>query len=387
MQRDESDFYDNLPVLNDFADAVRLENFRPLPESWVVGFSDVVASTQAVAQGRYKTVNMVGAGVVAAVSNALGRRLFPFVFGGDGASFAVSAADAPAAAKALAAMAAFSHAEFEIDLRAAMLSVGEIRAAGRDLRVARFGASPHCAYAMFAGGGLAWFEAKVKRGAYALPPAPPGARPDLSGLSCRWSVAPARHGVILSVIVAPRGDDPRFSALLDDIVRMALSAADGGRPITVESLGIAGPGEAVRLEATAAQASAGSRWRSLITAVKGYLMASVFHRFMLRAGSFDMATYVRDVVANADFRKFDDGLRMTLDCSEEFAEALEARLAAAEDFADYGTFRQAGAQVTCFVPSYGDRGHLHFVDGANGGYTMAATALKARRLLKATAAA
>ena len=100
-----------------------------------------------------------------------------------------------------------------------------------------------------------------------------------------------------------------------------------------------------------------------------------------------MATYVRDVCANADFRKFDDGLRMTLDCSEQFADALEARLAAAEDFADYGTFRQAGAQVTCFVPSYGDRGHLHFVDGANGGYTMAATALKARRLLKATAAA
>src|SRR5208283_2794182 len=113
MQRDESDFYDNLPVLNDFADAVRLENFRPLPDSWVVGFSDVVASTQAVAEGRYKTVNMVGAGVIAAVSNALKRRTFPFVFGGDGASFAVSAADADAAARALAAMAFFSRAEFQ----------------------------------------------------------------------------------------------------------------------------------------------------------------------------------------------------------------------------------------------------------------------------------
>ena len=33
---------------------------------------------------------MVGAGVIAAVANALDRRPFPFVFGGDGASFAVS---------------------------------------------------------------------------------------------------------------------------------------------------------------------------------------------------------------------------------------------------------------------------------------------------------
>ena len=74
---------------------------------------------------------------------------------------------------------------------------------------------------------------------------------------------------------------------------------------------------------------------------------------------------------------------MTLDCSEAFADALEAKLAAAADYADYGTFRQSGAQVTCFAPSYSDRGHLHFVDGAGGGYAMAASAMKARRLLKA----
>jgi len=385
MISDPSDFYTSLRVLGDFAEAVRAENYAPLPDGWVVGFSDVVASTEAVAKGRYKAVNMVGAGVTAAVSNALGRRPFPFVFGGDGASFAVSSADAPAAAQALAAMTAFSDAEFEIDLRVGMLPVAEIRAAGRDVRVARFGASPHAAYAMFAGGGMAWLESEVKRGQYALPPAPPGVRPDLSGLSCRWKVAPARHGVILSVIVAPRGGDPRFAALLDDVVRMTASAADCGRPITVESLSLAGTGEAMSLEASASKASGMSRLRARLTALKGYLTAALFHRFMLKAGSFDMAAYVDDLVANADFRKFDDGLRMTLDCSAVFADALEVRLAAAQEFADYGAFRQAGAQLTCFVPSHGGRGHLHFVDGAGGGYTMAAVALKARRHLKATA--
>ena len=109
-----SDFYDSLPVFDDFAEAVRAENYRPLPDDWVVGFSDVVGSTKAVAQGRYKAVNMVGAGVIAAVANALDRRPFPFVFGGDGASFAVSGADAPAAAGALAAMAAFASDEFQL---------------------------------------------------------------------------------------------------------------------------------------------------------------------------------------------------------------------------------------------------------------------------------
>lgn len=383
----QSDFYDTLPILDDFAEAVNIQNYRPLPDGWVVGISDVVASTQAVAQGRYKTVNMVGAGVIAAVSNALERRAFPFVFGGDGACFAVSAADADAAARALAAMALFSQTEFQIEMRAAMLPVGDIRAAGRDVRVARFGASSHCAYAMIGGGGIAWLESEAKRGRYTLKPALLGARPDLTGLSCRWSVAPAKRGVILSVIVAPRGEDPRFASLVRKIVGIVLSAADAGSPIAVESLSIAEPSAALGFEALVAKASGASRVRSQLAALKGYLTAAFFHRFKLRAGSLDMATFVRDVAANSDFRKFDDTLRMTLDCSEAFAAALEARLAAAQEYADYGTFRQSAAQLTCFVPSYGDRGHFHFVDGADGGYAMAATAMKARRLLKGAATA
>ena len=80
------DFYETIPVLDNFADAVRAENYSPLPDDWVVGFADVFGSTKAVADGRYKAVNMVGAGAIAAVANALGRRPFPFVFGGDGAA-------------------------------------------------------------------------------------------------------------------------------------------------------------------------------------------------------------------------------------------------------------------------------------------------------------
>src|SRR5579863_9238898 len=101
MAGDALDFYGSIPIFDDFAMAVKPESYRPLPDDWVVGFADVVGSTQAVANGRYKAVNMVGAGVIAAVGNALKRRSFPFAFGGDGASFAVSPAAAPAAREAL----------------------------------------------------------------------------------------------------------------------------------------------------------------------------------------------------------------------------------------------------------------------------------------------
>ena len=44
---------------------------------------------------------MAGAAVIAAVTNALDGREFPFVFGGDGASFAVSPGDSSAPARRL----------------------------------------------------------------------------------------------------------------------------------------------------------------------------------------------------------------------------------------------------------------------------------------------
>ena len=262
-------FYETIPIFENFADAVRGENYSPLPDGWVVGFADVVGSTKAVADGRYKAVNMVGAGAIAAVANALDRRPFPFVFGGDGASFAVSSSDATAAAKALQAMAAFAREEFHFDLRVAMAPVGEIRAAGYDVRVARFAAAPPCVYAMFAGGGLTWFDDAAKHGAYALPLAEPGARPDLSGLSCRWGVAPAKHGLVLSLIVAPRGNDARFAPLINEIVKSSLAVASSERPVTLMSLRPGSPGRAVALETRVNKASGLSQAKARIAAIRG----------------------------------------------------------------------------------------------------------------------
>src|SRR5687768_18602113 len=87
-------FYADVPVFRGFASVTDFAHYRSLPEDWWLGVADVVQSTQAIAQNRYKAVNMAGAAVIAGVGNALGGRDIPDVFGGDGASLAVSAADA-----------------------------------------------------------------------------------------------------------------------------------------------------------------------------------------------------------------------------------------------------------------------------------------------------
>ena len=51
--------------------------------------------------------------------------------------------------------------------------------------------------------------------------------------------------------------------------------------------------------------------------------------------------------------------------------------AAAGGIVRYGLYRQDAAMMTCFTPSVMRADHVHFIDGARGGYASAATALKA----------
>ena len=57
------------------------------------------------------------------------------------------------------------------------------------------------------------------------------------------------------------------------------------------------------------------------------LWAYVVLRFGIKVGSFVPKNYVQQVVENSDFRKYDDGLRMILDCTPELERALAQRLA------------------------------------------------------------
>lgn len=89
--------------------------------------------------------------------------------------------------EALAAVAAWVRDDLGMSMRVALVPIGAIRASGFDVRLARFGPSPHVSYAMFTGGGVAWAEQQMKAGLFAVAPARPGVRPDLTGLSCRFA--------------------------------------------------------------------------------------------------------------------------------------------------------------------------------------------------------
>lgn len=368
-----------LPRFLEFEGIADFSRYQPLPDGWALAVADIVDSTGAIARGRYKSVNMAGASVITAIVNALGRPDLPFVFGGDGALLAVPPVGLGPAAVALARVSRWVGGEFALQMRAALVPVADIRAAGPDVRIARFQVSPEVSYAMFAGGGASWAETRMKQGDYLIAAAPDDIPPDLTGLSCRWNPIRAKHGRIVSVIAVPagQGSGAAFQTLVTDIVELAGGEDRGGHPVPPD-----GPALALSLQGVDAEALTRPGWfgrlRSRLSIAAMTALLIVLRRFDLKLGRFDMRLYARDVAQNSDFRKFDDALKMTIDVDGARLAAIEARLAEAEraGVCHFGLHLQDEALMTCIVPSPMTRDHMHFIDGATGGYAEAASRLK-----------
>ena len=252
----------------------------------------MVESTKAIADTRYKAVNMAGASVIAAVANALEGREFPFVFGGDGASFAVSPDDLPRTREALAATAIWVEESLDLVMRVALVRVSAVRAQGVDVRVARFGPSANLSYAMFSGGGLGWAETAMKRGRVVVPKAAPSTHPDLTGLSCRFEEIPSARGLILSVLVVPaRTAIPHaFRKVIEDLVVLVERSPDAGRPVPPDGPPLTWPPAGVEYEVSATR---GSLWRRRAFVLANTLFVYTVLRLGIRVGGFVPKTYVR----------------------------------------------------------------------------------------------
>jgi Protein of unknown function (DUF3095) len=380
-QSNEADpFYGGVPVFDNFGSLMDAGLYKPLPDNWTIGIADVVQSTKAIRENRYRAVNMAGAAVIAALKNALGGSDFPYVFGGDGASFAVPAPYLARARDALAATIVWVKDDLGLVMRAALVPVASVRGHGVDVRVARFAPSPNVTYAMFSGGGLEWAEGAMRRGEFAVVPAAPGVRPDLTGLSCRFEEIPAARGMILSLLVtaAAGANSDTFRMLIEDIVAVIDKSPDMSSPVRLADLRLRWPSAGAELEARAAHNAGMPLFARQSVVHARTLIYYVILRYGIRVGRFVPTTYLQQVVENSDFRKFADGLRLILDCTREVADAIEMRLVAEASAGTvlYGLHRQDAAVMTCFAPSPADSNHIHFIDGARGGYASAATLLK-----------
>ena len=93
--------------------------------------------------------------------------------------------------------------------------------------------------------------------------------------------------------------------------------------------------------------------------------------------SVDWGHYKQRLITNTDYRKFDEVLRMVISGTRDQRQQLETYLSSLLNQRQvvYGLHASSAAVITCMVFDYGDD-HIHFLDGSDGGYAMAAKSMK-----------
>jgi hypothetical protein len=383
----EENFYATLDEITEFRDVMELGRHALPPASALIVLTDVAGSTQAIEAGRYKDVNALGVASIVALCNAMRDLELPFMFGGDGATLLVPGSRRTAAERALRGVRALAQSAFGLTLRASIVPLAELLQDGHVARVARFRPSEHIRLAMFSGGAFSEAERRFKDAELAPRyevSADGESDADFDGFECRWRPLASQRGHTVSLIVralAPTEAErtQTYKNLLHAFDRIV--DGDACHPVKPNGLELEGWLGDFSVEARVrARGASGPEYSAARrSARKQTFVGKLLTASGLAAGGFDGKLYKRDLIQNCDFRKFDDTLRMVVDLNVAEIYRLESRLSAEQRAGRlaYGLHRSSAALITCLVRSYsGD--HVHFVDGSDGGYALAARELKAQ---------
>ena len=380
-------FYERLPVFDDFTEVADPSQYTPVPDDWLVAVGDVRDSTGAIDDGLYKAVNMVGASVIGGVVNAIGRRSVPYSFAGDGAALCVPGSTRSAVESALGGVRQMAADEFGLRLDVGLVPVEDLVEEGHTVMVARYRLSSDIEQAVFMGGGLYMAEEKVKaapEGPYGVPSSVDGPA-DFTGLECRWDHVPSHKDEIVALLVHATGASLQDNArIYDDVIatlRDIYGDEEDNRPVLHGQLQLTFSPRKLAPEQKTRTYRRGVfqrllYWPKLLlqNLVGVLLMATDWS-----TSETDWGEYRRDVVSNTDYRKMDGTLRQVIAGTVDQRERLEAYLHDQYEQGRlvYGLDASDAAMITCLVFQY-EKEHVHFVDGADGGYARAARAMKAR---------
>lgn len=391
MRATTEDFYHQLSGCASFAAALENGCAQAVPDDWLVIGTDVEDSTSAISDGRYKDVTVAGAIGTIAIANITGSLDFPFFFGGDGMVFLLPGRFREAVLDVLADVRGTVKQISELSLRTGLMTVGELRVLGHDLRVGKVHLTDRYAQAVAGGSALAAFDALLKdekSTAITRPPAvprPDAPRADFRGFSCRWQDIRSARGETVSLIVQARPADiaanQRVLLQARRIIDEAIGDEIAAHPLTVAtqitSADDVTAGHEARYRGRDTRGIAVLLHRVRIAIEVGLVRFALWTGLPIRAMGKRLTDVREDNIRNADIQKLDGAMKMVLSLTPEQREEILTGLEALrrEGLIWYGSHRSDRAIMTCLIHT-NNEDEVHFVDAADGGYAMAARMLK-----------
>lgn len=380
-------FYEHLEGFAEFSLFTQLKWYRPLPSTWFVLITDVKGSTAAIEEGLYREVNSLGAASIVVLLNAVAPIKVPYVFGGDGATVCIPPSSKAAAESALVAAKQMAKNNFGLDLRIGMIAMNDIETAGHQIHVGKYQPSAHFQQAMFQGDGLSYAESLIKDpridNPFIISEEQVEANGSFEGFECRWNEIPSPHEETVAILVKALEKEIAAKELIYHEVSQKILELYGDEqehhPLRMETLSIANSVKKLSNEVKVRVASLNLWNRFRFTLKLEFL--SCLGKFLMfkkiKTENTDWGHYKQTLIANTDYRKFDEILRMIISGDLKQRQQLTAYLDQLRDERKivFGIHASANALMTCLVFDY-ENDHVHFLDVADGGYALAAKDMK-----------
>lgn len=376
-------FYRQIKTFKDFSNITDSSYYHSVPQDWSIVFTDIKDSTQAINDGRHKEVNLIGAASISVYVNLIGNNDVPYVFGGDGATLIAPATILNDLIPELLKLKILAKTKFNLELRVGHIKISKLKKLGQDLQIGKYELSPGNNLAQFKGGVLTLGEKLFKSGDPSITienQFPNKVKLNLKGLSCRMNPLKSVNGKILTLLCKPNLTS-NSAAIIEDLLKKITYILNNdlrsATPVRSENMKWPLPPHRPDYESRT-NPETPLFMLNIIFSFFYALISNLSLIFGFKLGNFIPTKYKEELKFNSDFKKFDDTLRMVLDCTKFQIVEIQNLL---EDFhikelITYGFHISDEALMTCVVLSPISNKHIHFIDGANGGYTIAAIQMK-----------
>jgi Protein of unknown function (DUF3095) len=371
-------FYSRLPVneipLSDLLSEEHL--FYKVPDSWYVVITDVKKSTKAIEQGLHETVNLIATGSIVAVLNIAYKASItvPFFFGGDGATFIIPSSILASTLHALIIHQENTKRNYDLALRVGSVPVVDIYKEAHALQISKLRTSQLFSIPVLLGDGLTHAEKVIKGEDYMLSSLTENKEElDLTGMQCRWDKIkpPQEYDEVVSLLVIARDSEKQaraFKKVIDKLDEI-YGEQEKRKPISVPMLKLKATLEKIKQEMRVKFGSFRPTYllHKWITTLLGYFY------FRTKQGK----KYLLQLVDMSDTLVIDGKINTVISGTSSQREKLQMALNDLENNGDinYGLYVSKESVMSCYVRNMNES-HIHFVDGAEGGYTRAAGMLK-----------
>ncbi|HMU45998.1 MAG TPA: DUF3095 domain-containing protein [Chitinophagaceae bacterium] len=377
-------FYSRLPVNEIPLSELLMEEhlFYSVPSNWHVIITDVKKSTSAVNEGLHETVNLVATGSIVAVLNIAFNAgiTVPFFFGGDGATFIIPPVILEKVTKALILHQQNTENNFGLLLRVGHIPVEMLYEEGEKLQISKLKTSDIFSIPVVIGTGLSQAEKLIKGEDYKLNVDISGNDLlDLSGMQCRWDKIrpPVNVDEVVSLIVVAGKKLDQAQTFKKVIEKLDEIYGDFEirKPISLPALKIKGTLQKISNEMKVKLGK-----YNLIYLLGNWFKSSLAPLyFKTKTGK----NYLTQLVALSDTLVIDGKINTVISGTKDQRIKLQEVLNQMEMQGEiyYGLHVSKESVLSCYVKSLQER-HIHFVDGAEGGYTRAAIELKKKLVTK-----